>query len=332
MSAAQASSVFAAEGTKYGKDPVAAYYALSETPWVTQINGTADQIGTTPTPGIGPDVTLALLPPSPAPTAGTYANPTVTVDGLGRVTTITDNADIILTGSVAGTANNTRVTNLYNQFGQTTTCSAAAGGAPVVFGGWSPNALFPGDGNGNLMYLIGINPTTYSAANATYINNNPAPVLKAGFVYLVQFGFVNFLSHASGVTDAGGVGGINLYAVAALPDETIAVTGVPLSAQGNSTCETTTVFDNLGPPAGWVTTQRGIFSATIVGQGLPLRIGVSSASNYSEDPTDINTAAVWLNVTTQIGSQYYNDSNINVIPTKAHPVVIECIGPYISPT
>lgn len=126
MSSSQASSAFAADAPRYGSEPAAAYYALSDgngatgvdalvvgsssltgnvtlaggtgitlTPagntvtvtasgaGVASVAGTANQITATTAAGVA---TVALAPPSPGPTAGSYSNANITVDALGRVT------------------------------------------------------------------------------------------------------------------------------------------------------------------------------------------------------------------------------------------------------
>ena len=51
---------------------------------VTAVTGTANQISVTGTPT---EPIVGLAPPAPAPTPGSYTNPTITLDGFGRVTT-----------------------------------------------------------------------------------------------------------------------------------------------------------------------------------------------------------------------------------------------------
>jgi hypothetical protein len=60
---------------------------------VTSVTGTANEIAVT----AGTTPVVSLAPPSPAPTAGAYTNPNITVDNLGRVTAITNN---VISGSI----------------------------------------------------------------------------------------------------------------------------------------------------------------------------------------------------------------------------------------
>jgi hypothetical protein len=125
MSAAQTTSAFSADAPRYGQNAPDAYYQLNNAgSGVTSLNtlsgavtlaspggsivltqagqninlavasgsgvvssvaGTANQVAVSPTTG---NCIVSLAAPSPAPTAGAYKNPNITVDGLGRVTTI----------------------------------------------------------------------------------------------------------------------------------------------------------------------------------------------------------------------------------------------------
>jgi hypothetical protein len=63
-------------------NPARSFYGSSTTSGVASVTGTANQITATT---VANAVTLALAPPSPAPTAGAYTNANITIDALGRV-------------------------------------------------------------------------------------------------------------------------------------------------------------------------------------------------------------------------------------------------------
>lgn len=126
MSSSQASSAFAADAPRYGSEPAAAYYALSDgngatgvdalvvgsssltgnvtlaggtgitlTPAGNTVTVTASGAGVASVAGTANQitattasgaVTLGFAPPVPAPTPGSYSSANITVDGFGRVT------------------------------------------------------------------------------------------------------------------------------------------------------------------------------------------------------------------------------------------------------
>lgn len=95
MSSAQAVAGFSADAVRYAQDISGAYFAPNlpisgpGSGSISTVSGTANQISTVTTAG---NVVVSLAPPSPAPVAGTYSTPVVTVDALGRVTTIDEKA------------------------------------------------------------------------------------------------------------------------------------------------------------------------------------------------------------------------------------------------
>lgn len=118
MSSAQASAGFSADAVRYAKDVSGAYFAPNlpisgpGSGSISTVTGTANQISTVTTAG---NVVVSLAPPSPAPVAGTYSTPLVTVDALGRITTITEKvptptqrlaAGAYFTSGVAGSSGN----------------------------------------------------------------------------------------------------------------------------------------------------------------------------------------------------------------------------------
>lgn len=93
MSSSQSASGFAADAVRYARDVSGAYFARNlpvQGPGsgsISTVSGTANQISSVTTSG---NVVLSLLSPSPAPVAATYSTPIMTVDALGRVTTVAE--------------------------------------------------------------------------------------------------------------------------------------------------------------------------------------------------------------------------------------------------
>ena len=93
MSSAQAVGGFSADAVRYARDVSGAYFAQNlpvsgpGSGSISTVSGTANQISSVTTAG---NVVLSLLPPSPAPVAATYSTPLITVDALGRITTVVE--------------------------------------------------------------------------------------------------------------------------------------------------------------------------------------------------------------------------------------------------
>lgn len=95
MSSSQASASFSADAVRYARDVSGAYFAQNlpvsgpGSGSISTVSGTANQISSVTTAG---NVVLSLAPPSPAPVAATYSTPIMTVDALGRVTSVAEKA------------------------------------------------------------------------------------------------------------------------------------------------------------------------------------------------------------------------------------------------
>jgi len=91
MSSSQSASGFSADAVRYARDVSGAYFARNlpvsgpGSGSISTVSGTANQISSVTTAG---NVVLSLAPPSPAPVAATYSTPIMTVDALGRVTSV----------------------------------------------------------------------------------------------------------------------------------------------------------------------------------------------------------------------------------------------------